>query len=455
MNPDLRDFLALVKKEDPCNVLEISNPVDPKYEITAYALELEKQGRFPVLVFPKVKNHNYTVVTNTFGLRRRYSLALGVQDEHIIHEWIKRSKIEIDPIEVKDPPVKSCISAGNELNLYSLPILTHFSQDAGPYVTSGIIIAKHPQTGVRNASLHRLQLKGKNKFGVSLHSHRHLWEYQRIAEKEGKPLEIAIVIGAHPLFYFGAGLWRGSIETDEFRIAGGFIGEPLEITRCETCDLEVPANAEIVLEGRILPLVREDEGPFGEFTGYASRNSTRHVVEITGILQRKDAIYQDIVSGFSAEHNSLIGIPHEAQIFESVKSSVPSIKKVCFPWSGACRLHCYISMDKAVEGQPKTAIFSAFANDLGLKLVVVVDSDIDVFNDKEVLWAISTRLQWDKGVFMVPNCLGSLLDPSSKDGLTAKVGIDATIPLTGWQAEKCTLPEDLSAKIKEILKNLQ
>lgn len=454
MNPDLRDFLTLVKNKDSGNILEISDAVDPKYEITSYALELEKQGQFPALIFTNVKNYNYTVVTNIFGLRKRYSLALGVQEEQITHEWINRSKIEIDPIEIKDAPVKDLISTREEVDLYSLPILTHFLQDAGPYITSGVIIAKHPNTGIRNASLHRLQLKGKNKLGVSLHSLRHLWEYQRIAEQNGKPLEIAIVIGAHPLFYFGAGLSKGPIEADEFKIAGGFIGEPLEITKCKTVDLEIPANAEIVLEGKILPLIREDEGPFGEFTGYASRSSTRHVVEITGILQRKDAIYQDIVSGFSAEHNSLIGIPHEAMIFESVKSVAPTVKKVCFPWSGTCRLHCYISIEKVVEGQPKSVIFSALAKDLGLKFVVVVDSDIDVYDEKEVLWAIATRFQWDKGLFIAKDCMGMMLDPSSKDGLTSKVGIDATKPLTGWQAEKCTIPEEILTKTKKSLMNL-
>jgi UbiD family decarboxylase len=451
VNPDLRDFIRTIEREDPDGVLRISEPVGVEYEIPSCALELEKQGKTPVLLFENVAGYEQPVVTNVFGSRKRYAQILGVPADLLIDEWVARNKTEIEPLEVSQGPIKELVLTGDEVNLRQLPILTHFVQDAGPYITSGIVVAKHPQTGTRNASFHRLQLKGQRRLGISLHGRRHLWEYQRIAEERGEALEVAVVIGAHPLFYFGSGLWKGSIDVDEYRVAGGFLKMPLEIVKCETVDLEVPASAEIVLEGKILPNIREDEGPFGEFTGYASKNSTRHVLEISAILRRRDAIYQDIVSGISAEHTLLLGIPQEARIFEKVQSVVPTVKAVSYPSSGACRFHCYIAMKKVAEGQPANAIFAAFAEDFSLKLIIVVDEDINVYDESEVLWALATRFQADRGLFVAQKCMGALLDPSADTGLTAKVGIDATKPLTGWQAERCTIPEEVSRMVRERL----
>jgi UbiD family decarboxylase len=456
LNLDLRDFIKTVENEDPEKILRISTPVKDKYEITSYALELEKIGKTPILIFDKVGDYKMPVVCNIFASRKRYAIALGVSEDLLMQEWIKLGEIEIEPIELNYGPIKEEVKTGNEVDLSKLPILTHFKEDAGPYITSGIIIAKHPITGVRNASIHRMQLKGKNKLGVSLHSRRHLWEYQRIAEEQGRDLEVAVVIGANPLFYFGTGLWRGSIKKDEFKIGGGFYKEALEIVKCETVNLEIPANAEIVLEGKILHNVKEDEGPFAEFTGYLSGNSTRNVIEVSAILQRKDAIYQDLVSGLSLEHVLLLAIPQEARIFETVSRVVPTVKAVSYPWSGVGKVHCYISIKKVAEGQPYTAIFSAFAEDLALKLVIIVDEDIDVHNEKEVLWALANRLQGDKGIFVVPGCMGMLLDPSANNGVTAKVGIDATKNLLHWTAKEATIPKDISNMVKEtIIKNFK
>jgi UbiD family decarboxylase len=299
-----------------------------------------------------------------------------------------------------------------------------------------------------------MQIKGRNRLGTSLHSRRHLWSYQQKAEERGEPLEVAVVIGCHPLFYLGSGLWKGPIQLDEFEIAGSFFGEPMEIVRCQTVDLEVPAHAECVLEGRILPGVREPEGPFAEFTGYASRASTRHVMEVTAVLHRRDALFQDIVSGNSAEHTGLLRVPGECRMYQALKETVPSVRAVSYPPSGACRLHCYVSMKKTAEGQAKNAIFAAMGEDLSLKLVLVVDDDVDVYNEEEVLWAVATRMQADRGLFVVPHSMGAILDPSSRQGLTAKVGIDATAPLEGWTAERCTIPEETLRTVRESLKGL-
>jgi UbiD family decarboxylase len=454
MNPDLRDFLELVEREDPTDLLRVSSPVEPEYEVTSHALELERMKKTPVLLFEQIRGHNIPIVTNVLASRKRFAQALGVSEDSFMQEWTARSQRSIPPVELKTGPVKERIITGEALDLRKLPILKHFAQDGGPYITSGIVIAKHPHHGRRNASFHRLQLKGSRRLGISLHSRRHLWEYQRLAEDQHRALEVAVVIGAHPLFYMGSGLWKGPIETDEFNVAGGFIGAPLEICTCETVDLEVPVNGEIVIEGRILSDVREDEGPFGEFTGYASKNSTRHVLEVSAILQKERPVYQDIVPGLSAEHTLLLGMPQEVSIFEKVRSLVPTLQAVSYPRSGSCRFHCYMSLKKVAEGQPAHAIFAAFAEDPNVKLVIVVDEDIDVHDEREVLWAVATRFQANRDLFVASRCMGALLDPSGDDGVTAKMAIDATKPLTGWQAERCTIPEGVSHVVKEKLKSL-
>jgi 2,5-furandicarboxylate decarboxylase 1 len=451
MNPDLRSFIREVSQQSSEDVLIVREPLSIRYEVTAYVQELTRKGRHPIFIFENLKESAFPIVTNVLGARRRYAIALRAPEDGIMNEWSSRSQRALSPKPVREAPVKDCKLKGDKVNLKRLPVLTHFKDDGGPYITSGIVVARYPDTGVRNASLHRCQVKDQNTLGISLHSRRHLWDYQRRAESEGKNLEVAIVIGCHPLILFGTGLWKGPIDIDEYDVAGGFLGEPLEVIACETIDLDVPAHSEIILEGEILADIREDEGPFGEFTGYSSHNSTRHVVKIKAITSRRDAMLQDIVPGYSQEHNSMLAVPAEPRMQEVLRKVVPSVRDVSYPFSGACRFHCYVSMKKVAEGQPKTVVFSAFAEDTSLKLVVVVDDDIDVRREEEVIWAVATRMQADQGVFVIPGCMGAMLDPSAKEGVTAKMGIDATRTLHGWRGTRCTIPEDVRTKIEELL----
>jgi UbiD family decarboxylase len=452
MNPDLRSFIQQVSQEATADVLMVKDSLSLQYEATAYIDEFAKKGRHPVFIFENLRGAKFPVVTNILGSRKRYALALRTTEDRIKTEWLLRSRRLISPRIVDEAPIKDCVYRGAEVDLNNLPVITHFQHDGGPYITSGIVIARDPDTGVRNASFHRCQVKGRDTLGVSLHSRRHLWDYQQRAENKGQNLEVAVIIGCHPLIQFGTGLWKGPIDSDEYEIAGGFLGEPLEVISCEEVDLHVPAQSEIILEGEILSDAREDEGPFGEFTGYSSHNSTRHVLKIKAITHRRDAMFQDIVPGFSQEHNGMLAIPAEPRMMEVLRKIVPSVEGVSYPFSGTCRFHCYVSMKKIADGQPKTAIFSAFAEDTSLKLVVVVDDDIDVHREEEVLWAMATRMQADKGIFVVENCMGAMLDPSSQEGLTAKMGIDATLPLAGWKATRCTIPEAARLRVKELIK---
>jgi UbiD family decarboxylase len=446
----LRTFLQDLEAKAPDEVWRITHEVDRGFEIAALVMELEKRGQAPVLWFEKVRGSRFPLVTNVFGDRRRYARALGVPMEALHGEWLARNERRQMPALRPTGPIRDVVRTGADVDLDVLPIVTHFAEDAGPYITNGIVVAKDPDTGVRNASFHRMQLRGRNRLGTSLHSRRHLWDYQRRAEERGEAVPVSIVIGAHPLFHFGAGLSKVPIDVDEYEVAGGFFGEPLPIVPGVTVDVEAPAEAEIVLEGTILPGVREPEGPFAEFTGYASERSTEHVIEVSAILHRRDALYQDIVGGISDEHTMLLAVPQEARLLRVLRAHFPSVKAVSYPKSGTCRLHCYISMKPTSEGQAKNAAMAAFGDDLALKLVVVVDEDVDPANEQEVLWAVATRMQADADLFVIPNAMGAILDPSTRAGMTAKMGIDATRPLTGYP-RRHTLPADALAKAAALI----
>jgi UbiD family decarboxylase len=436
---DLRGFLADLEAKSPEEVWRVAEEVDGDYDIAALVMELERRGRTPVLWLERVRGARFPLVTNLFADRRRFARALGVPPEALAAEWVARGDRRVPPVIRPTGPVKEVVFTGAEVDLGRLPIIRHFSEDAGPYITNAIVVARDPDTGVRNASFHRMQLRSRTRLGTSLHSRRHLWDYQRRAEERGQPLPVAVVIGAHPLFHFGAGLWKGPIDVDEYEVAGGFLGEPLEIVPGLTVPVEAPAHAEIVLEGHILPAMREPEGPFAEFTGYASERSTQHVLEVSAILHRRDALYQDIAAGISSEHTTLLAVPQEARLIKVLRAQYPGVKAVAYPQSGTCRLHCYIALRVTAEGQAKNVALAAFGEDSALKLVVVVDDDVDVAHEPVVLWAVATRMQADRDLVVIPNAMGAILDPSSRDGATAKVVIDATRPLTGF-ARRHTLP---------------
>ena len=413
-------------------------------------MELEARGRAPAILFEKVGDSPFPVVANLFGDRRRYAQALGVPEADLIETWGGLGDRTIDPAILETGPVLDTVITGADVDLGALPILNHFAEDGGRYVTNGIVVARDPDTGVRNASYHRLQVMGRTRFATSLHSRRHLWNYAQRAALRDEAIPVSIVIGHHPLFAFGSGLWKGPMDADEYAVAGGFMGRALELVEGVTVPVEAPAFAEFVIEGHIVPNEEADEGPFAEFTGYASARSTRHVIEVSAILHRRDAIYQDIVPGISDEHTGLLAVPMEARLLKVLRQNYPNVTGVAMPKSGACRMHVYIAMKDPAPGQAKNAAATALGEDLSLKLAVVVDDDVDIASDRDVMWALCTRMQADADVDILKNCMGAILDPSNHNGLTAKMIIDATKP-GGDFPPRHTIPADAAARARELV----
>jgi 2,5-furandicarboxylate decarboxylase 1 len=248
-----------------------------------------------------------------------------------------------------------------------------------------------------------------------------------MAEAEGHDLDIAIVVGIDPLTLLASQAIL-SIDADELEVAGALHGEPLEVVKCVTNDIRVPANSEFVLEGRILAKARELEGPFGEFPQYYGERAERHVIEIDAVTHRRDPLFHTIVGG-GLEHLLLGGIPREATLLAHLQRSFPNVTDVHLARGGVCRYHLYVQMKKRSQGEAKNVILGAFGGHYDIKQVIVVDEDVDIHNPTEVEWAVATRFQADRDLVVVDNAQGSKLDPSSKDGVSAKMGLDATVPL--------------------------
>ena len=447
---DWRSFITQVEESNHSDVIRVKEEVSPAYEMTAFMTELEGRGTSPLVIFENVKGHSVPVVTNVLGSRGRMALAFTVKEEDLHAEYSRRVKSLLPEKLVKDSPARFRVLKGNEIDVLQFPVLTHFRDDPAPYITAGLIVSADPDTGVTSMGYHRLMIKGRNRLGVSLHSRKRLWDYQRRAEEKGKNLPVACLLGVHPLISL-ASIGVVPVQSGKYEVAGGLLGEPLEVVRGITIPLTIPAYAEIVLEGEILAGVREPEGPFGEFTGYSSHRSTQHVFVPHTLYHRENPLYQSICAGLSAEHNTLLAIPRETDLLQALSRTVPGLRAVNVPLSGCGLFHAYISMKKTAEGQGKQAILTAMGVDHCLKLVVAVDEDVNVWNESEVLWAISTRFQADRDLVMVEGAMGVILDPSaSEDGLTARMGVDATKPLQE-EAIRCTVPDEARDFAKRLL----
>lgn len=446
MPKDLRSFIAELEANFPEEVARVTNPIRPRYEITALLTQLEKIKRFPLLFCERVEGSEAPVVINAQASRKLMALALACRPEELARTFSERQARPIAPVETADAPVHEVIKTGDEIDLGKVPLLTHYDVNAAPYITAGIVVAADPDTGVRNTSYNRLMMAGKRELRIFMAIGRHLWTLHNKLERRNEPLPVAIVIGVHPLFSLGAQAFTPSTE-DEYAVIGGMMGEALRVVQARTVPILVPADAEMVIEGKILPHVRREEGPFGEFTGHAVSKDERQVLEVTAVTHRKSYIFQDVHAGYT-EHKLMGAVPREAALLKAVRLSVPTVKNVCMPVSGNCRFHAYISIAKRTPGQAKNAICAAFASDMLLKHVVIVDEDIDVFDEEQVLWAVSNRFQADRGLVVIANAQGSELDPSAgPGGVNAKMGLDATKPLSGF-APELRVPEEVMKKIR-------
>ncbi|CAE6832243.1 Phenolic acid decarboxylase [Paraburkholderia nemoris] len=446
---DFHRFALAYREQFPDDVLTIKQPVAADQDVTAIVAELAARGRHDMLICEKVDGIATPLVTNFFASRTRIGRLFDVDASGLFDAYQQRANSPIVPVFVPTGPVLDQVTEGDAVDLAQLPMIRHFDTDRGPYITNAVIIAEDPVTGVANLSYHRSMRHARNALATSLHSRGHLWRMLQTAQARGDTLKVAMVIGAHPLFMLAAAA-RVPFGTDERAIAGGLFGAPLELVRTPRYGIGVPASAEFVLEGTIDPDAHAEEGPFGEFTGYSSDRSTNNVLRVDTMMRRNDAWLVDVVGGPYAEHLTLARLPREAEMSEKLRARFPSVTALHYPNSGT-HFHCYVALNQTRDGEARQIMLALLGWDPYLKNVVAVDSDIDITNDSQVLWAIATHFQPHQDVFIVDGLPGSPLDPSSSTaGTTSRMGIDATRG-SHFDGVRATISERASQQAVEIL----
>ena len=417
----LRGWLDHLQSSQRLTLVEAGTAL--RFGVAAVANRLDGQS---ASLFIAPDQHEIPVVSGLLSDRLWMAEAMGVKPAEVLNRFQDASLNPIAGQEVRDAPCQTVVHHQVDL-LTQLPIPTHNEHDSGAYITAGLLITRNPRTGIQNVSIHRLQVSSANRLGALLLP-RHALAFFQEVEGTGEDLEVAVVIGADPLTLL-ASQAIVPIDHDELEIAGALHGRPLRLVRCVTNRIRVPADAEIVLEGRLLANVRELEGPFGEFPQYYGERAERHVIEVDAITHRLAPIFHTIVGG-GLEHLLLGGIPREATLLAHLRRSFPGVRDVHLAEGGVCRYHLYVQLDKRSEGEAKNVILGAFGGHYDLKHVVVVDLDVDIHNPTEVEWAIATRFQADRDLVLVHETQGSKLDPSTRDGVGSKMGYDATVPLS-------------------------
>ena len=449
----LRGFLHMVENEYPDEFLRIQQPVNPRFDMTAIVFELERLGKSPVVMLEHVDGYDMPVVANVAANRRLLAACFGVDPRELPTAFRERCQKYIPCETVTQAAWNDVIIEGDDVDLTKLPIPLQFTVDGAPYITAGQISARDPASGVDTTGFHRLMLKGKNRLGVSLHSRRRMFEFHRRAEQQGKSLPAVITIGTHPLHYMGSMVYAYPPNTRKFEIIGGLFGEPYRLARCGVDDLDVPAGAEIVIEGEILAGLREPEGPFAEFTGYASYRSTQNVFVARRIRMRGDAIFQAVTAGMSKDHILVSCITREGEILNALRRNLPNVRAVHVPHTTCGGFMAFISMKKTAEGEPQMAVMATFGTEMYTKYVIVVDDDVDVFDINDVMWAVATRVQAEKDIFFIPGAKAAILDPTSdpQNFTVTKMGVDATRPAGRDFAERLVITEEQRARARKIL----
>ncbi len=411
----LREFLT--EAEEAGHLVTMSREVDPYLEMARLINALD--GR-PVL-FENVKGSDYRVASGICSRREYLALGLGVPQERLLFALAKAYSNPVPPEAVETAPCQEVVE--HDVDLNRIPILTHLGADGGPYVTAGVAVVKDPELG-RNICYHRLMQLGERRFAVRIVEGR--GTHTAIGKVEGD-LEVAICLGVSMSVLLAAAMAPPK-GVDELSIANALCATPL--VKCVTKDLEVPAEAEIVLEGRITRQVT-DEGPFLDLTETWDIVRRQPIVEIDCITHRRGPIYQALLPG-KLEHKALMGIPREPGIYAAV-NEVCDCRNVYITPGGMSWLHAVVQIRKRDADDGRRAVEAAFRGHGSLKHVVVVDEDVDLFDPHDVEWAVATRFQSDRNLMVFEDQPSSSLDPSAlyvpgQKTRTAKMGLDATIP---------------------------
>ncbi|RLD99497.1 MAG: menaquinone biosynthesis decarboxylase [Aquificota bacterium] len=468
---DLRDYLSKLEKLG--ELVRIKVPVDPNLEITEIADRVVKKGG-PALLFEKVKGSPFPLVINLFGTPKRMKLALGEDDlEEIGREMVDIIEPELPtslvdklkalpklkkmadfiPKRVKTGPCKEVILKGDEVNLLELPAMKCWPLDGGPFITLPLVFTKDPETGTRNCGMYRMQVFDEKTTGMHWHVHKDGARHYLKAERRGEPLEVAVALGCDPATIYSATAPLPP-DMDEMLFAGFLRKAPVEMVKCETVDLEVPARAEFVLEGYVKPGERRMEGPFGDHTGYYSMPDLYPVFHVTCITRRKEPIYPSTIVGKPPMEDCYIGKATERIFLPLMKKQLPEIVDMNLPVEGVFHNLAIVSIDKQYPGHARKVINALWGMGqmMFTKMIIVVDSWVNVHDWSEVVWRMGNNVDPARDVIITQGPVDVLNHASPLPNFGGKMGIDATKKWKEEGFEREWPPDiEMSQKIKELV----
>ncbi|RLD98691.1 MAG: menaquinone biosynthesis decarboxylase [Aquificota bacterium] len=468
---DLRDYMSKLEKLG--ELARIKVPVDPNLEITEIADRVVKKGG-PALLFEKVKGSPFPLVINLFGTPKRMKLALGEDDlEEIGREMVDIIEPELPtslvdklkalpklkkmadfiPKRVKTGPCKEVILKGDEVNLLELPATKCWPLDGGPFITLPLVFTKDPETGTRNCGMYRMQVFDEKTTGMHWHVHKDGARHYLKAERRGEPLEVAVTLGCDPATIYAATAPLPP-DMDEMLFAGFLRKAPVEMVKCETVDLEVPARAEFVLEGYVKPGERRTEGPFGDHTGYYSMPDLYPVFHVTCITRRKEPIYPSTIVGKPPMEDCYIGKATERIFLPLMKKQLPEIVDMNLPVEGVFHNLAIVSIDKQYPGHARKVINALWGMGqmMFTKMIIVVDSWVNVHDWSEVVWRMGNNVDPARDVIITQGPVDVLNHASPLPNFGGKMGIDATKKWKEEGFEREWPPDiEMSQKIKELV----
>lgn len=441
----MHDFRSLARLlEARGDLVRVTRPVDPRFELAAVMTKLEAAGK--AFIFENVRGAGFPLAGGLFNRVDRFGDALGLRGaaggftHDDMDRHIEKAKANpVTPVTVATGPSKEIVRTGADIDLARLPVPTFFELDSGPFITAAVGIARNPRTGALNAGFYRTLILGKDIFAINASSLSDLRRFYQHAESTGEEMSIALAIGVEPSVLFAAAC-KLPPTVSEFDVAGGIKGSAIELVKAETSDLPVPANAEIIIEGKV-DFSRRIDNVLGEYAGQYGPESAP-VTRVTAITHRRDAMFYSIMAGRNPEHNTIGNIATygiRRDLAGRLMQLSPAIRRINVftePKLGAM-VHVVIAIAKTDDEQPKQLIRQAFAAPGSIfpvsritRRIIVVDEDIDTDSLEDVEWAVWTRVADASKFIVIPNVESWELDRVSHEGRgSLRLGIDATMDM--------------------------
>lgn len=446
MTNDFRGLIAHYEKEG--KLIHITREVDPRYEAAAV---MKKTGGKVPMIFERVKGYSCPAVAGLGGSRKNISESMEIREEDLIPHLAGSIVKPLPVTPVRQAPVQEKVVLPPFDLEKIFPILTYNELDSAPFLVSGMMTARSVSGDRLYTSIRRMQYLGGNRMTILITSTEMKKQFLYYEQRK-QPMDVAIMIGMPPAVVLGSQISTHIYDVNKLDVSGALLGRSLPVVHCKTVNVDVLADAEFVLEGHVKQWIKETEGPFGEMGGYYGSVSPQPVVEFTAVTHRSNPIMQLIFpSGY--EEKLPMAINREVVLLNTVRQTVPEVQAVHITPGGIGRLHAVIRIRKTAAFDGRQAALAAFASDKDLKHVVIVDEDVDIFNPEQVEWAIATRVQADRDVFIMPGANGSPLEPSHLiSGTTAKMGIDATCPMGDRHFFRTHIPGEEKIRLEDYMK---